>query len=157
MNMKRFIPIVAFMLVVMSAGAQNCESIVLPLFGNDTARMALYPVDKVMYHCFYSQASFYESDAVPAGVDVYSISEVKETYGTNHLPQDYVVDLTTLSYYAYNFLSFQHRYPHGNVTICFSTPSSTHPYLVLRSIDDSHRLAGEMLTNYYREHNMLDE
>lgn len=150
MNMKRFIPIVAFVLVAMSAGAQNCESIVLPLFNNDTARLAECPVEKMMQICWYSQASFYEADTVPAGVDVFNISEVRETHGTNYLPSDYVVDLTTLSYYAYNFQSFQQRYRRGNVTICFSTPSSTHPYLVLRSIEQSHQLASEMEKAYYR-------
>ena len=148
--MKKCIPIVAFVLVMMSASAQNCESIVLPFFGNDTARMATYPVDKLMYRCFYSQASFYESDTVPAGVDVYSITEVREKYGSGYLPQSYVVDLTTLSYYAYNFQAFQLKYPHGNVTVCFSTPSSTHPYLVLRSIDDTHQMVEGMMDDYYR-------
>ena len=147
--MKKCIPIVAFVLVMMSANAQNCESIVLPFFGNDTARMATYPADKLIYRCFYSQASLYESDTVPAGVDVYNISVVREKYGSGFLPQSYVVDLTTLSYYAYNFHAFQLRYPHGNVTICFSTPSSTHPYLVLRSIDDTHQMVEGMMANYY--------
>ena len=150
--MKRFIPIVAFMLVVMSASAQNCESIVLPFFGYDTARMEDYPVQKLMQRCWYSQASFYESDTIPAGVDVFNISEVREAYGTNYLPQTYVVDLTTLSYYAYNFHSFQLAYPRGNVTLCFRTPSSTHPYLVLRSIEDSYQVASEMEAAYYLSH-----
>ena len=149
--MKRLIPTVALLLLALNAGAQNCESIVLPRFGYDTARMASYPEDKIMYHCYYSQASFYESDTVPAGADVFNIGEVQEAQGTNYLPQSYVVDLTTLSYYAYNFIAFQHRYPHGNVTICFATPSSTHPYLVLRSIDDAHQIAHDMMSRYYSE------
>ena len=149
--MKRLIPIVALLLLALNADAQNCVSIVLPFFGNDTARMATYPEDKIMYRCFYSQASFYESDTVPAGADVFNISEVHEAYGTNYLPQSYVVDLTTLSYYAYNFLAFQHRYPHGNVTVCFATPSSAHPYLVLRSIDETHQLVEGMMNRYYSE------
>ena len=129
--------------------AQDCDAIVLPRFHYDTARLDAYPDEKVMYLCLYSQASFYESDTIPVGVEVFNISQVREKYGTNHLPQDYVVDLTTLSYYAYNFLEFQQMYPRGNVTLCFSTPSSTHPYLVLRSIEDSHRLAGEAERAYY--------
>ena len=70
--------------------------------------------------------------------------------GTNHLPQSYVVDLETLSYYAYNFHQFQVRYPTGDVTLCFATPSSTHPYLVLRSIEEAFRLASQMEEEYYR-------
>lgn len=149
--MKRLIPIVAFMLAAVSVNAQNCESIVLPFFGYDTVQMEDYPVEKLMQRCWFSQASFYESDTVPAGVEVFNISEVREAYGTNYLPQNYVVDLTTLSYYAYNFQSFQMKYRRGNVTLCFYTPSSTHPYLVLRSIEDSFQLASEMEAAYYQD------
>lgn len=148
--MKRIIPIVALMLVAMTAKAQDCESIVLPHFRYDTALMASYPMEKIMAYCWYSQASFYESDTVPTGVEVIDISEVREAYGTAHLPHDYVVDLTTLSYYAYNFRDFQVRYRECDVTLCFSTPASTHPYLVLRSINDSFRISSEMEAAYYR-------
>ena len=149
--MKKLISIVVLTMAFWSANAQDCNAIVLPLFQYDSVRLSQYPADKVMYRCLYSQASFYESDTIPAGVDVYDISQVKETYGTNYLPQSYVVDLTTLSYYAYNFQQFQFLYPTGSTTICFYTPSSTHPYLVLRSIEESHRLAEEGLNDYYRE------
>lgn len=150
--MKRLIPIVALLLLALNAGAQDCESIVLPRFGYDTAAFQNYPEGKILYLCWYSQASFYESDTVPAGVEVFNIGEVREAHGTNYLPQSYVVDLTTLSYYAYNFQEFQQRYRRGNVTLCFATPSSTHPYLVLRSIEESYRLVSEMEAAYYRSH-----
>lgn len=137
--------------VYIGVRAQDCNAIVLPMFGNDPAVMANTPDDKIAYWCYFSQASFYESDTVPAGVDVYNISQVREAHGTTYLSQDYVVDLTTLSYFAYNFTDFQHQYSKGNVTLCFSTPSSTHPYLVLRSIDDATRMAIEALDAYYIE------
>ncbi|MBQ8703611.1 MAG: hypothetical protein IJ524_04490 [Bacteroidales bacterium] len=149
--MKRLIPIVALLLLALSANAQNCESIVLPRFGYDTAAFQNYPEGKILYWCWYSQSAFYESDTVPTGADVFNISEVREAYGDNYLPQSYVVDLTTLSYYAYNFLAFQQRYPRGNVTVCFATPSSTHPYLVLRSIEETFRLTSEREAAYYRD------
>ena len=149
--MKKLILIVGLTMAFFSAGAQNCESIVLPFFGYDTARMEDYPVEKLMHRCWYSQASFYESDTIPAGVDVFSISQVRGIYDNTFLPENYVVDLTTLSYYAYNFRQFQMQYPRGNVTICFTTPSSTHPYLVLRSIEDSFRIAAEYEETYYNE------
>ena len=148
--MKRIIPIVAFVLMAMTAGAQNCESIVLPLFDYDTVRVQDYPIEKLMQRCWYSQASFYESDTIPIGVEVINISEVQENLTGNHLPQNFVVDLTTLSFYAYNFRSFQARYRWSNVTLCFYTPSSTHPYLVLRSIEESMQIASEMEADYYR-------
>lgn len=135
--MKRLIFVIAFVLAAMSAGAQNCDAIVLPMFGNDAQRMAEYPADKLLWFCLESQASFYESDTLPAGAVVYSITEVKELYGAkNNLPANYVVNLETLSFYAYNFEQFYFLYPEGNTTICFSTPSSAHNYLVLRSVND---------------------
>lgn len=148
--MKKVIFIVLVTVMAVGAKAQDCRAIVLPMFRYDTARLDQYPADKLEYRCHFSQASFYESDTVPQGVDVYNISEVRETYGTVHLPQNYVVDLSALSYYAYNFVEFQYRYPTTETTICFSTPSSTHPYLVLRSIEDAKRMADEWLATYYR-------
>lgn len=135
----------AFMAALTGATAQNCEAILLPKFGNDTARMMQYPEGKRFYFCAYSQASFYESDTVPVGADVFSISAVQNVFTGENLPQNYVVDLYDLSYYAYNFKYFQLQYPHGDKTLCFSTPGSAHPYLVLRSIEEATAIATEQL------------
>ena len=40
------------------------------------------------------------------------------------------------------------RYPYGDKTLCFATPASAHPYLVLRSIDDMSAVAEQM----WKEH-----
>ena len=125
------------------AGAQNCETLVLPFFGGDVARMASYPEEKLEWRCRYARNAFYESDTVPAGVEVFGIAEVVEKATGMNLPADFKVDLSRLSYYAYNFYDFQTRYRRGNVTVCFSTPGSAHPYLVLRSIDETHRRASQ--------------
>jgi len=149
-DMKRVIILAIMLASFVGVRAQDCFTRVLPRFQNDSTIMAQYPMDKIMYWCYYSQVSLYESDTIPTGVDVYNISQVHEVYGDAYLPQSYVVDLTTLNYFAYNFLEFQHMYPTGSTTICFATPSSTHPYLVLRSLDDTQRLAEIELDNYYR-------
>ena len=141
--MKKIIPILAFTLMALGANAQNCFDIVLPFFGYDTVQLEAYPEWKMLQRCSFSQASFYESDTIPAGAYVYNIEDVREAYGTNHLPQSYVV-------YAYNFHQFQVRYPTGDVTLCFATPSSTHPYLVLRSIEEAMHLASQIEEEYYR-------
>lgn len=125
--------------------AQNCEALVAPRFGYNADRMAACPSDKLEWYCCYARAAFYESDTLPASADLFSITEVQAINGGAYLPADYVVDLSTLSYYAYTFLYFQQRYPHGDKTLCFSTPSSAHPYLVLRSIDDMTELATQMV------------
>ena len=133
--MKRFALFGMMLLAVAGMQAQNCEALLLPYFGS-TARMAEYPADKVDWYCSFVHAAFYESDTVPASADLYSISEVQSLATGEHLSSDLVVDLATLSYYAYNFHDFQLRYPTGDKTLCFATPASAHPYLVLRSIDD---------------------
>ncbi len=142
--MKKIALIAAMLFMVLSAKAQDCDALVLPYFGNDVARMEHYKSvapHKFEMRCAIARAAFYESDTVPAGADVFQITEVKHALTGNALTSDYVVDLGTLSYYAYNFREFQYRYPHGDKTLCFATPHSTHPYLVLRSTDDMDSIA----------------
>lgn len=139
--MKKIVLLAALMLGAWSLNAQSCETIMLPYFGGDANAMAAYPQEKLEWRCAFARAAFYESDTLPAGVDVYSIAEVQSKADGSYLPQNYVVDLKTLSFYAYNFKEFQLRYANGNVTICFSTPNSEHPYLVLRSVDEMYALA----------------
>ena len=141
--MKRFALFAMMLMAVAGTQAQNCEALLLPYFGS-TARMAEYPADKLDWYCCYAQAAFYESDTVPATADLFSISEVQLVATGARVSSDFVVDLTTLSYYAYNFHDFQMRYPYGDKTLCFATPASAHPYLVLRSIDNMSALAEQM-------------
>ena len=90
------------------------------------------------------------SDAIPAGAEVYSITAVAGKADGQHLAENYQVDLTTLSYYAYNFKELQQQYPNVNVTICFTTPASEHPYLVLRSIDEMFKMADSIVNDKTR-------
>lgn len=143
--MRKLFLIMVLTAACAGAAAQNCTAIVLPKFNYDTARMATCPADKLQWYCLESQAAFYESDTVPAGAAVYSITEVKEMYGDNYLTSDFVVDLNTLSLYAYNFESFYSFFPRDwRKTICFATPSSSHQYLVMRSTYDKDVLLRRM-------------
>lgn len=135
------------LLAFAGAQAQSCEDIMLPYFNYDTARMDDYPAEKLDWRCRYARNAFYESDTVPQFASVRSITEVTNRFTGVALPANYVVDLTTLSYYAYNFLDLQHQYKSPREVICFSTPSSTHPYLVLRSISEMFSLAGDVESN----------
>lgn len=145
--MKRIALFGLLLMAAFGANAQNCQSLVLPLFRGNTELMATYPQDKLDWYCCYVRAAFYESDTVPAQADLFSITEVSAVPSGTRLSADFVVDLTTMSYYSYDFYDFQLRYPHGDKTLCFSTPSSAHPYLVLRSIDDMLAIAEEMFNN----------
>ena len=145
--MTRIALIGLMLTAALAAGAQDCTALLLPFFRGNTTLMSTYPPDKLEWYCCYVRAAFYESDTVPAGADLFSITEVKEKNTNAALAADFVVDLNTLSYYAYNFYDFQARYHYGNKTLCFSTPSSAHPYLVLRSLDDMNALAQQMFDN----------
>ncbi len=129
------------MMCALGMKAQSCETIMLPFFNGDVEAMNAYPAEKLEWRCAYGRAAFYVSDTIPAGAEVYSISEVVRKEDDRNLTQDFLVDLTTLSYYAYNFGAFQLQYPKPNVTICFTTPASEHPYLVLRSINEMYAYA----------------
>lgn len=133
-DMKKIGIVIMLLMASWCANAQDCSVLVLPYFGNSTDAMSRCPADKLQYFCLMAQTAFYESDTVPSGSEVVNIIEVRESNGTNYLPQDYVVNLNSLSYFAYNFHQFQLQ--DFDKPICFSTPSSTHAYLILRSYSE---------------------
>ena len=134
--MKKMIIAAALLLAATGLKAQNCEALILPYFGNDKARLDKYPVEKQDLLCLIAHAAFYESDTIPAGATQYSISEVKPLYNAIPLTRKSIIDLGTLSYYGYTFAEFQLRNANLFEVVCFATPGSKHPYLVLRSHSD---------------------
>lgn len=146
--MKRVVLTAAILMTSIGLKAQDCDVLLLPYFQNDKALLeeakSVTP-EKMAYRCAFARAAFYESDSVPSGVDVFSITEVKSIATGEYLPQDYIVDLGSFSYYAYNFFDFRRRYPDGGYQVCFSTPSSKHPYLVMRSIGEMQAAAESVL------------
>lgn len=131
--MKRIALLIAFVAFTCTLRAQSCDSIWMAYFNGDTELIASYPQHKLDVYCEYARAAFYEADQIPTGAHVFDITEVVNKTTGKHLPANYVVDLQQLIFYSYNFESFQLRYPDGDAVICFPTPASTHPYLVLRS------------------------
>ena len=139
--MKR--TIILSVLCMMAFGglrAQNCEAIMLPFFGGNEKLMQECPAPKLEWRCKYSQNAFYVSDQVPEGAVLRSLTELTDKSTGKRLTEDFVVDLETLSYYAYNFLDLQCEYTGDKTVICFPTPKSEHPYLVLRSTHDTFTL-----------------
>ena len=151
--MKKLVIIAALFMAAIGAKAQDCEAIMLPYFRGNVQNMENYrdwAPEKFDYRCIYAQAAFYVSDTVPAGMEVFSIKDVRDKITGAALPGDFVVDLNTLSYYAYNFGDFQVRKNSIMEGACFSTPSSEHPYLVLRSVLDQQSLSDKMYKEYYK-------
>lgn len=133
--MKKLVIIAALLMAVAGVKAQDCEALVLPYFGGDMESMEYYKSvapEKFNLRCGFARAAFYVSDTVPAGMQVRSISEVVEKASGNHLLNDIVIDMNTFSYYAYNFDAFSSI----KSGVCFSTPGSTHPFLILRSYNE---------------------
>ena len=91
--MKKIVFVAALMASVMGLKAQNCEQLMLPYFSGDADAMAAYPQEKLEWRCAFARAAFYVSDTVPAGVDVYPITEVQSYADGTNLPADFVVDL----------------------------------------------------------------
>jgi hypothetical protein len=136
-SMKRIILAALLMLSTAGLKAQDCELLVLPFFKNDRAAMEEYArnyPEKFAFRCIYARSAFYESDTIPAGAEVFGIEKVQNVFTGKFLDSNYVVDLNTLSFYAYNFKDLQLGYTSTSQVICFATPASAHPYLVLRSI-----------------------
>lgn len=139
--MKRIVFFVALVASVMGLKAQNCEALVLPYFNGNASAMAEYPQEKIDWLCAFARAAFYESDTVPAGAEMCPLSEVESKVDGRHLTDGLAVELTTLSFYAFNFSEIQQRYNNPDVIVCFRTPDSKHPYLVMRSENEMHVLA----------------
>lgn len=138
--MKRIVFLALLTAALTGLRAQNCEAIVLPLFNGDKAVLASCPAEKIDYHCRYSRNAFYVSDTVPEWAEMKSLTELRNKMTGETLTNDFVVDLETLSYYAYNFIDLQCQYRETDVVICFRTPKSEHPYLVLRSLKEIYAL-----------------
>jgi hypothetical protein len=138
--MKRVFLIAVVLLAAIGVKAQDCETIMLPYFRGDQDRMAEYPAEKLAWRCNYARNAFYVADEMPDKSVLYSIDEVKEKWTGVALPLDFKVDLTKLSYYAYDFEGIQLKYKDLNTTICFATPGSEHKYLVLRSLNEMYAL-----------------
>lgn len=138
--MKKYLStaLVIMMLVhVASASAQDCKAIVLPRLHYDLAlydEMMEYSSEKLDDLCTFSKNTFFEADKVPSDAVVYEITDVTFYKDMTRLPKDFVVDLNTLSYYAYDFMAFQMS--NYGKTLYFRTPGSVHKYLGVRSIEE---------------------
>ena len=136
--MRRIVStILLFTAFAVNLCAQNCDEIVLPHVNYDRAKLEQMPKEKIQWYCDFSRNSFFVTNEVPAGSVVHDIRDVVNKRNGAHIANGFVVDLSQLSYYAYNFNEFQ--YQNYEKTIYFHTPGSTYKYLGLYSINETHR------------------
>lgn len=143
--MKQVKLIIAAALLLMGSAqlkAQDCKALTLPFFNYDTEAQQNYPFGKLMWRCAYAQSAFYTVDELPAGVQALNISQVVDKKTGRNLDAAIDIDLSTFSYYAYNFSEFQSR--NFNNEIYFATPGSKFAYLVVRTINDMYLRADEI-------------
>ena len=149
--MKKLVVFAALFMAAFGAYAQDCEAIMLPFFKGNMEKLNDHrniAPDKFEWRCTYATAAFIESDTIPTGLAVYNISEVRSLATGETLSENFVVDLNTLSYYAYDFFMFQGRHYSVEERVCFRTPGSAHPYLVLRSTYEMSVIADEVLKKW---------
>ncbi len=134
MNINRFLVLSLFFIFLaaspLAAQQRDCHKIVLPAINYDEERIGDLPEEKMREICDFSYYSFFVVDEIPSNAVVYNISDVVSVRDSVAFPSDYVVDLSTLSIYAYNFEDF--RFKHENMVVYFRTPASEHQYLALR-------------------------
>lgn len=149
--MKRIILAGIMLFAAIGVKAQDCTALVLPFFNNNAELMANYPQQKMVFRCAYAQEAFYESDTIPSGAIMFSVTEIKDRFSGTALTLDFVFDKATFSIYQYNFIDLQKQYASDNKVLCFATPASMHPYLVLRSSSDLLARANQAYEDYVKE------
>lgn len=118
-----------------SVKAQDCKDIVLPHVNYNMVKLSNMSEAKIAWYCTFSKNSFFLTNEVPTGAKVYNICDLTFKRTGEHPKDNFQVDLTKLSYYAYNFDEFQYQNYHS--TIYFHTPHSTYKYLGVYSIGDT--------------------
>lgn len=135
--MKKLL-IIASLIILGSTqmNAQDCKQIVLPHFNYNTALLDVCPDVKIEQMCQFSRNAFYWADSVPEGAMVFELGQLTFKRDGSHLSNNEVIDLNTLSYYAYDFEVFQAK--DERHTIYFATPGSKGRYLAVRSHYETH-------------------
>lgn len=129
-----FTAIVALLFCSAAAQAQNCESIVTPLLEQMGTTKDYYPAEKIEHFCTFSHQAFYLTDKVPDASLVYDITDLTQWGTDGHPAADMVIDLSTLSFWRYNFQNFQKV----DRTVYFRLGrGNSHKYLALRSYNET--------------------
>ena len=143
--MKKIIAVAAMLMAFGGLKAQDCDAIMLPFFKGDMQRMEEYKAvapEKFEYRCMISQSMMDVSDTIPQGALNFNINELTDILTGEKLSVSFVVDLNVMSFYQYSFYDFLTQIPQREEgIICFSTPSSEHPYLLVFS---NHYMKGRL-------------
>lgn len=138
--MKKIIFILTAMVMLgwANAGlAQDCQEILRAYYATTGKDPDTYPEGKADYFCKLSYNSFYFAQQAPQGAPVYYLNELTNNITGKKMKRGAVIDLNTLSYYEYNFIDFQARYPDQEIYFRLEGENS-YPYLVMRTFQDAH-------------------
>lgn len=141
--MKRKALIGLIMMTVLAGGAfaQNCDYIVGAKYNWSEEIMQALPIAKKDYYCRMSCNTFFVTDQVPEGATVMNINVIKSLKSGKNLTSSFIVDLSVLSIYEYDFSNYQPL--HGNA-VYFETPASEHRYLGVRPYGEVMNMTGDI-------------
>lgn len=126
----------AMMLVCGEVMAQDCDAIIAPLAQRRGLTPENYNAEKLMYFCVRARSFFYFTDNAPEGAKVFNLSEVVNNETQEPIPANFIPDLNTFSYYAYNFEQLQIQFNYQ--TLFFRLPrGAEYKYLACRSFSDN--------------------
>lgn len=147
--MKKLL-IFAFVIVASAfigrVNAQNCEEIVLPHINYNREVLDIMPAEKLDWYCRYSQSAFFMTDKVPTGAVVYDLTELVCKRDNAHVAADFMVDMNTFSYYAYNFYDFQIRTKNDQIYFRLNR-GDRHKYLGVRTLLQMEKIANDPANN----------
>lgn len=151
---KIVLSVIAILLFGAMANAQtqrNCEAIMRPWFQSVGMDPEDYPAEKTEARCLLSWCTFYFADEMPSGSFYFLFNELTNVLDGTHPAANTVVDLSTLSYYLYNFADFQFMYK--NQTVYFELQGNQHRYLAMRPYHVAFNMAQEMIADMNKENN----
>jgi len=116
--------------------AQDCNAIVRPLIILRNIDTNYYPAEKLAQYCIFSQCAFFITNQVPSDAIVNEITSLSNSVTGERVPQDFVADLNTISYWGYNFFEFRPRGYQQPIYFRMGSGSSVQ-YLGVRSYDEA--------------------
>lgn len=107
--------IVLTLLVVLAFGwtsqaqERNCRAVLYPLYILEGVDSTYLPEDKAEDYCDFSRCAFFITNEVPSDAIVHNITELTDRITGKKVPDGFVADLNTISYWGYDYDTFRPR------------------------------------------------
>lgn len=88
---------------------RDCRAILYPLYVLEGVDSTTLPADKAEYYCNFSRCAFFITNEVPSDAIVNNITELTDRVTGKKVPNGFVADLNTISYWGYDYYTFRPR------------------------------------------------